>query len=97
MDLKKIFFGQTSESMRLYSEFEVKLDRKTPTTMVQFDAKVKGYFVAKGGNPNFVTEEIYVDGMPTMNIRKFFPHELKDVNKYALSVEYPKMLGKKVR
>jgi hypothetical protein len=97
MDFKRLFLSQPTESMRLPREFEVKIERKTPTTVVQFDAKVKGYFVGSGGNPNFVAEEIYVNGLPNMNIRQFFPKELKELKKYALSIEYPKMFGKKLR
>lgn len=97
MDFKRLFLGQSPDSMRLPREFEVKIERKTPTTVVQFDAKVRGYFVGDGGSPNFVAEEIFVNGMPDMNIRQFFPKELKELKKYALSIEYPKMFEKKLR
>ena len=97
MDLKKILLGQSSDSPRFHREFEVKIERKTTTAVVQFDAKVKGYFVGSGGSPNFVAEEIYVNGMPNMNIRQFFPRELKELKKYALSVEYPKVFAQKLR
>jgi len=97
MDLKRTILGQPSDPTKFHREFEVKIERKTPTTVVQFDAKVTGYFFGKRGNTNFVAEGIYVYGMPTMNIRNFFPHELKEVNKYALSVEFPKLLGQKLR
>ena len=98
MDLKSLFFGASPEpAMKLRSEFDVKIERKVNNTPIQFDARVKGHFVPKGGKADFVADEIYVHGMPTVNLRDLFPRELKEVQKYALSVEYPKALGKKVR
>jgi hypothetical protein len=98
MDLKGLIFGYTPEpSMKLRSEFDVKIERKVNNTPVHFDARVKGHFVPKGGKAEFIAEEIYVLGMPNVNLRDLFPRELKDVRNYALSVEYPKALSKKFR
>jgi hypothetical protein len=98
MDLKGLLFGSTpAPSLKLKSEFDVKIERKVNNAPMQFDAHVKGHFVPKGGKAEFVADEICVIGLPSMNIRNFFPRELKEVEKYALSVEYPKKLGVKLR
>ena len=98
MDLKGLLFGITSEpSMKFRSEFDVQIERQVNNRPVHFDARVKGHFVPKGGKAEFVAEEIYVNGMPGVNLRDLFPRELKEVQKYAMSVEYPKLLGIKLR
>jgi hypothetical protein len=98
MDLKGLIFGYTPEpSIKLRSEFDVKIERKVNKTPIHFDARVKGHFVPKGGKAEFIADEIYVHGMPNVNLRDLFPRELKEVQKYALSVEYPKALTKKLR
>ncbi len=98
MDLKGLLFGSaTVPVVKLKSEFDVKIERKVNKTPMQFDAHVKGHFVPKGGKTKFVADEICVIGMPDVNLREFFPRELKEVQKYALSVEYPKALRQKLR
>ena len=98
MDLKGLIFGITPEpSMKLKSEFDVKIERKVNNMPIHFDARVKGHFVPRGGKAEFIAEEIYVKGMPNVNLRDLFPPELKDVQKYALSIEYPKALRMKLR
>lgn len=93
MNLKTMIFGDESPSLRMPSEFDVKIERRTHKDVVQFDAKVKGYFTGKSGKPEFITEIILINGLPDMNIRQFFPEEIKELKKYALSVELPKILG----
>ena len=69
MDLKGLIFGYTPEpSIKLRSEFDVKIERKVNKTPVHFDARVKGHFVPKGGKAEFVADEIYVHGMPNVNL-----------------------------
>ncbi len=97
MDFRKILFGDSSSRLSMPTEFKVKIERQTTYSVVQFDGKVTGYFVARRGKPEFVTEEIEVEGLPGVNLRNFFPQELKEVKKYALSVELPKILAKSVR
>jgi hypothetical protein len=98
MDLKGLLFGSTpAPSLKLKSEFDVKIERKVNNAPMHFDAHVKGHFVPKGGKTEFVADEICVIGMPDVNLREFFPRELKEVQKYALSVEYPKALQRKLR
>ncbi len=97
MDLKGLIFGTPSgPSMKLKSEFDIKIERRVNNAPMHFDARVKGHFVPRGGKADFIADEIYVNGMPGVNLRDLFPKELKEVQKYALSVEYPKALGKKV-
>ena len=64
--------------------------------MMQFNAMVSGYFVGRGGKADFVTEKVIVQGIPEMNLRSFLPDELKEVKRYAISVEYPRMLFNKL-
>ncbi|HTS00411.1 MAG TPA: hypothetical protein VML00_11695 [Bacteroidota bacterium] len=98
MDFRKLLFGVESDSgVRVSSEFDVKIERKVKDKVMRFDARVKGYFVPKGGKAEFIADEIYVRGMPNVNLRNQFPGELKDIQKYALSVEYPKALARKLR
>ncbi len=98
MDLKGLLFGAPAKpEMQIKSEFNVKIERKVNNLPMHFDARVKGHFVPKGGKAEFVADEIYVDGMPNVNLRNLFPRDLKDVQKYALSVEYPKALSRKLR
>jgi len=98
VDLKGLIFGITNEpSMSLKSEFDVKIERKVNKKPMHFDARVKGHFVPKGGKAEFIADGIYVLGMPDVNLRELFPRELKEVRQYALSVEYPKVLAKKIR
>ena len=98
MDLKKLFFASGKDpAVRVPSEFDVKIARKVKDQVVHFDARVKGYFVPKGGKAEFIADEIIVRGMPGVNLRDQFPAELKEVQKYALSVEYPKALARKLR
>jgi len=98
MDLKKLFFASGNDpAVRVPSEFDVKIERKVKDRVMSFDARVKGYFVPKGGKAEFVADEIIVRGMPGINLRDQFPSALKDVQKYALSVEYPKALARKLR
>ncbi len=98
MDLKGLIFGYTPEPLlKIRGEFGIKIERMVNKMPVHFDARVKGHFVPKGGRAEFVADEIYVDGMPNMNLRDLFPRRLKEVQKYALSVEYPKVLAKKLR
>ncbi len=96
MDIYKFLGIQKPRVARIPAEFPLMLERKTTDATLQFDATVKGYFVPKGGKPDFVASEITVDGAPEMNLRSFFPSELKMVSRYALSVELPRKLGQKV-
>lgn len=97
MNLKTMIFGEESPSLKMPTEFNVKIERRARNEVLQFDAKVKGYFTGKSGKPDFVTETILIHGLPDMNIRQFFPGEIKEVKRYALSVELPKLLGNKLR
>jgi hypothetical protein len=97
MNLKTMIFGEESPSLQMPCEFNAKIERRTPTNVLQFDARVKGYFTGKSGKPDFVAETILINGLPDMNIRQFFPAEIKEVKKYALSVELPRVLAGKLR
>jgi hypothetical protein len=94
MDLQRLFGIQKPRDVRIPAEFPVTLERKTTEAVLQFDATVRGFFVPKGGKPDFVAAEITVKGAPEMNLRSFFPSELKEVSRHALSVEFPKRLGR---
>lgn len=81
--------------MKMPARFKTKVERKTATQSLVFDVEVKGYFIGKGGKPDFITEEMTVVGMPNMNLSGFFPKEIEEIRKYAMKIEYPKMLGMK--
>ena len=92
MDLYRLFGIQKPRDVRISAEFPVIMERKTSEETIQFDAKVKGFFVPKGGRPDFVASEITVKDAPEMNLSSFFPSELKEVSRYALTVEFPRRL-----
>jgi hypothetical protein len=95
MGIRDILFGEETASLLIPSEFDVKLERTLNNkAKLEFDARVRGYFVAKGGKPEFVPEVVHICGMPEMNIRDVVPQDLPTVKRYALSVEYPKALAK---
>jgi hypothetical protein len=81
--------------MKMPVRFKAKVERKTATQDLVFDVDVKGYFIGKGGKPDFVTEEMTVVGMPNMNLSGFFPKEIEEIRKYAMKEEYPRLLGLK--
>lgn len=60
-----------------------------------FDVEVKGHFLGKAGKPDFITESMAVVGMPNMNMSAFLPKEIEEIRKYAMKVEYPRLLGMK--
>lgn len=81
--------------MKMPARFKAKVERKTATQDLVFDVEVRGYFIGKGGKPDFITEQMNVVGMPNMNMSGFFPKEIEEIRKYAMRVEYPKLLGMK--
>lgn len=96
MDLRKILGIDDRPSGRLHREFRVRIERKTRSSVLEFDATVQGYFVGYRGKADFIAEEIKVRGIPTMDLRHFLPEEIKEVKRYAVSVEYPKLLERKL-
>jgi hypothetical protein len=95
MNLRKLFGLEDRPSGRLHRQFPVKISRRTKSAVFEFDAVVHGYFVGHRGKADFIAEAIRVRGIPTMDLRHFMPEEIKAVKKYAVSVEYPKMLNRK--
>jgi hypothetical protein len=97
MGIRDLLFGEESASFLIPSEFDVKLERtKSNKEKLEFDARVKGHFVARGGKPVFVPEIVHINGMPEMNLCDMLTRDLPHVKRYALSVEYPKALAKKL-
>jgi hypothetical protein len=96
MDLLKFLGEHKSSEARLRREFPVVIERQTSTSKMHFDARVTGYFVGRSGKADFVTEKVIVQGIPEMNIKSFLPDEIREVKRYALSVEYPRMLSSKL-
>jgi hypothetical protein len=97
MSLRSILFGEDLSSLEMPCEFDAKIERRTHNDVLQFDARVKGYFTGKSGRPEFVAEQIVLHGLPDMNIRQFCFGEIKAVKRYALSVELPRVIAKKLR
>jgi hypothetical protein len=81
--------------MKMPARFKAKIQRKTATQDLVFDVEVKGYFIGKAGKPDFIAESMTVVGMPNMNMRAFLPKEIEEIRKYAMNVEYPRLLGMK--
>lgn len=96
MNLRKLLGLEDQPAGRLHREFPLKIERKTAASVLEFDAIVHGYFVGHRGKADFIAEGIRVKGIPTMDLRHFMPEEIKEVKKYAVSVEYPKLLERKV-
>ena len=95
MNLRKMLGIEEEQSARLHRQFPIKIQRKTSEELVQFETTVEGYYVGHRGKAEFVPERITVNGIPDMNIVHFMPEEINQVKKYAIAVEYPKMLGLK--
>jgi hypothetical protein len=81
--------------MKMPTRFKAKVERKTATQDLVFEVDVKGYFIGKGGKPDFVTEEVTVVGIPNMNLQGFFPKEIEEIRRYAMKFEYPRLIGGK--
>jgi hypothetical protein len=96
MDLYRLLGIQKPRDVRIPAEFPVTMERKTRQETQQFDARVKGFFVPKGGKADFVPSEITVEGAPEMNLSSFFPSELRKVSRYALTVEFPRRLARRL-
>jgi hypothetical protein len=84
-----------ASGMKMPAKFKAKIERKTATQDLVFDVDVRGYFIGRGGKPDFIPESISVTGMPNMNMSGFFPKEIEDIRKYAMKMEYPRLLGLK--
>jgi hypothetical protein len=96
MDLRKLFGLDDRPAGRLHRQFHLKIERTTPSAVLEFEATVNGYFVGYRGKADFIAEAIKVKGIPTMDIRHFDPEEIRAVKRYAVAVEYPKLLSRKV-
>ena len=96
MNLMKIFGERQPAESRLRREFPLVITRLSGEAEMNFDAQVTGYFVGRNGKPDFVTERIAIRGIPQLNIKDMLPDEIKQVKRYALSVEYPRLLTRKI-
>jgi hypothetical protein len=81
--------------MKVPARFKFKVERKTATQDLMFDAEVRGSFIARGGKPDFTIEEMRVVGNPNMDMNGFLPKEIEEIRRYAMKVEYPRLLGLK--
>ncbi|MBP1654890.1 MAG: hypothetical protein H6Q28_1446 [Bacteroidetes bacterium] len=96
MDLRKLLGYEDRPSGRLHRQFRVKIERRTQSAVLEFDAMVNGYFVGHGGKADFVAEAIKVKAIPTMDITHFMPDEIRADKKNSVAVENPKKLASKV-
>jgi hypothetical protein len=85
----------TVSGMKVPARFKFKVERKTATQELVFDVDVRGYFIARGGKPDFTVEEMRVVGIPNMDLNGFLPKEIEEIRRYAMKVEYPRLLGLK--
>ncbi len=81
--------------MKVPTRFKFKVERKTATQDIVFEVEVKGHFIATGGKPDFILENVKVEGMPNMDLNGFLPKEIDEIKRHALKVEYPRLLGLK--
>jgi hypothetical protein len=82
--------------MRLPRQFPVRFTRVEGIVPVQIEATVTGYYIGKKGKAEFVAEKVTINGLPGADPLLCSSKEIEELKKYALSVEYPKMLGLKV-
>ncbi|HUI66284.1 MAG TPA: hypothetical protein VL126_15675, partial [Bacteroidota bacterium] len=87
--------GGAGSAPKMPARFKAKIERKTATQTLVFDVDVKGYFVGKAGKPDFIAQDVTVVGVPSMNMTSFFPKEIEEIRRYAIRVEYPRLIGKK--
>ena len=83
----------TGSRMKVPVRFKSRVERRTATQDIVFDVEVGGYFIASGGRPDFIIEEIKAAGMPTLDKNGFLPKEIEEIKKHAMKVEYPRLLG----
>lgn len=96
MDIRKLLGFDTRPQLRLPRQFPVKLTRLENEIPQQIEATVTGYYVARKGKADFVAEKITAGGSPDSGEVLCTPKEMAELKKYAMSVEYPKMLGLKI-
>ncbi|MFN0158379.1 MAG: hypothetical protein ACKVRP_09955 [Bacteroidota bacterium] len=79
---------------KLPTKFEMPLDRIVGDgRVVQFKARIGGFFFGKGGKPAFSVTSVAIDGMPSADPNSFSSKEITQIEKHALEVEYKKIVG----
>jgi hypothetical protein len=86
-------FGKKESTAKLRTQFMIPLQRKRADgTLFEFKVQVTGYFVGAGGKPAFTIGSVSADGT-NIELSSFSQSEIADITKYALNVQYKKMIG----
>lgn len=87
-------FGKKEEMSKLPTKFEMPLDRKVGDgRIVQFKARISGFFYGKSGKPAFSVTSIMIDGMPNGDPSGFTSSEISQIEKHAMEIQYKKIVG----
>ncbi len=87
-------FGKNKSTAKIPASFTAPIERKRADgETLKFDVHVSGYFAGSGGKPAFTITSIATNGVPNMDLSGFNPSEIAELKKYALNVEYKKLIG----
>ena len=84
-------FGKSQDEHKIHVAFPALIERKTPAGNQTFKINVQAHFEPRHGTPHFVAEEISVVGIENMNIRSFFPDEIKSLNDWTQKNVWPNL------
>jgi len=87
-------FGKKQEFSKLPTKFEMPLERRVGDGRnIQFNIRVSGSFLGKGGKPTFSISAVEIDGAPNTDLSTFSSAEIAQIERYAIDVQYKKLLG----
>ena len=84
-------FGKSQDEHNIRVAFPALIERKTPAGNLTFKINVQARYESRRGTPHFVAEEISVVGIENMNIRSFFPAEIKSLNEWTQKNVWPNL------
>ena len=84
-------FGHKIPEHRFNVQYPAVIERKTAIGVQTFKIHVQGNFIPQNGAPHFNADVITVDGIPDMNIRSFYPGEIKDLTVWTMKNVWPKL------
>ena len=88
-------FGKKEPTATISTKFTAPIERKRADGgILKFDVQVSGYFVGSGGKPAFTITSISANGIPNMDVSSFNPSEITEIEKYALNIQYKKLIGR---
>ena len=90
-------FGKDDTGQKIRVAFPAMIERKTPVGNQTFKINVEAHFEPRRGTPHFVAEKIMVVGIENMDIRSFFPDEIKSLSKWTQKNVWPNLTKFKVK